>query len=411
MMNPEFLKELTKHYHDITPEDVVGVSFGKKESGGVLTDKDAVIFTVRKKKPLDEIPEEERIPSQIEYGGVSFETDIEEGEFKFLEDCPSDFYSWVTTPPANRNKIRPLQGGLSVTNYTNLSNYVGTLGFIAVDNQTNSLVGVSNNHVLIADAFQANERSLSGVKSSIYENKVTQPNEGSNYGLQNAIGIVKRYVPLSGTSYYNSVDAALTTVNESDIDSTSYRQYGLDGWTQPLTFATTSEIDNLLSTNPNLFSAGRTTGPKGEGDMKLFADSITTTISINYNKQGVSTTIYFDNCIRFYASASTTPNGYVCTYPINAGDSGSALVADFGGTRKIIGLVFAGSYNNNNQVTRGLANRIDKVAEQIDISAWTGQTVNYSDTGNTQTYTVTGLSDEPYIDLGGNTYWQAGLTQ
>ena len=103
-------------------------------------------------------------------------------------------------------------------------------------------------------------------------------------------------------------------------------------------------------------------------------------------------------------------HGYVCTYPINAGDSGSALVADFGGTRKIIGLVFAGSYFNN-QVTRGLANRIDKVAEQIDISAWTGQTVNYSDTGNTQTYTVAGLSNEPYIDLGGNTYWQAGLTQ
>ena len=286
---------------------------------------------------------------------------------------------------------------------------MGTLGFVGVDNQTNSLVGVSNNHVLIEDAFLANERSTSGEKSSIYENMVTQPNESGNYGLQNAIGIVKKYVPLSGTSYYNSVDCALTTLNETDIDSTSYRQYGMTGWTQPLTFASTSEIDNLLSTNPNLFSAGRTTGPKGEGDMKLFVDSISTTISINYNKQGTSTTIYFEDCIRFYASASTTPTGFVCTYPIAGGDSGSALVADFSGTRKIIGLVFAGSYFNG-QVVRGLANRIDKVAEQMDISPWTGGTVNYSDTGNTQTHTVSGLSSEPYIVLSGNTYWQAGLT-
>jgi len=374
-----------------------------------MTDSDAVVFTVRKKRPLDEIPEEERIPNQIEFNGLTFDTDVEEGEYKFVEDCPSDFYDWATTPPANRNKIRPIQGGISVTNYTKLSNYVGTLGFVGVDNQTNSLVGVSNNHVLIEDAFLTNERSTSGEKSSIYENMVTQPNESGNYGLQNAIGIVKKYVPLSGTSYYNSVDCALTTLNESDIDSTSYQQYGMTGWTQPLTFASTSEIDNLLSTNPNLFSAGRTTGPKGEGDMKLFVDSISTTISINYNKQGTSTTIYFEDCIRFYASASTTPTGFVCTYPIAGGDSGSALVADFSGTRKIIGLVFAGSYFNG-QVVRGLANRIDKVAEQMDISPWTGGTVNYSDTGNTQTYTVSGLSSEPYIVLSGNTYWQAGLT-
>lgn len=408
-MDANLIKELTKHYHDITPEDVVGVSYTKKTSGGQITDSDAIVFTVRKKRPLDEIPEEERIPNQIEFNGLIFDTDVEEGEYKFLEDCPSDFYDWMTTPPANRNKIRPIQGGISVTNYTKLNNYVGTLGFVGVDNQTNSLVGVSNNHVLIQDAFLASERTLSGTKSSIYENVVTQPNEVGNYGLQNAIGIVKKYVPLSGASYYNSVDCALTTLNESDIDSTSYRQYGMTGWVQPLTFASTSEIDNLLSTNPNLFSAGRTTGPKGEGDMKLFVDSISTTISINYNKQETSTTIYFEDCIQFYASASTTPTGYVCPYPISAGDSGSALVADFSGTRKIIGLVFAGNYLDG-QVVRGLANRIDKVAEQMDISPWTGGTVNYSDTGNTQTHTVSGLSSEPYIVLSGNKYWQAGLT-
>ena len=410
MMNPELLKQLTKHYHNITPEDVVGVSYGKKESGGLLTDSDAIVFTVRKKKPLSEIPEDERIPSKIEFGGVTFDTDVEEGRYTFLENCPSDFYTWQTTPPANRNKIRPIRGGISVTNYTNLSNYVGTLGFVGIDNENNSLVGVSNNHVLIKDAFQANERNMSTNITSIYENKVTQPNESGNSGLQNSIGIVKRYVPLSGTSYYNSVDCALTTLNQSDVDSSSYLQYGMTGWNQPLVFATTSEIDNLLTTNPNLFSAGRTTGPKGEGDMKLFTESISSTISIDYNKQGSDTTIYFEDCIKFYASASTTPDGNVCTYPINAGDSGSALVADFNGTRKIIGLVFAGLLNNSDVTVKGLANRIDKVAEQINISPWTGGTVNYSDTGSTETHIVQGRSSQPTMVLSGKTFWQAGLT-
>lgn len=408
-MNHKLIKELTRYYHEITPEDVVGVSFGKKETGGVLTDKNAVVFTVLKKKPLDEIPEQERIPSLIEFSGVTFETDVEEGEIHFLESCPSDFYTWTTTPPSNRNTIRPLQGGISSTNYTNLGSYVGTLGFLAVDNDTNSLVGVSNNHVLVYDAFQANELNPSGERSSIQNNFVTQPNESGNSGLQNAIGLVKRYVPLSGTSYYNSVDCALTTINESDIDySTSYKQYGMTGWVTPLDFATTSEIDNLLETNPNLFSSGRTTGPKGEGDMKLFAESISSVISIAYHKQGVSTTVYFEDCIKFYASASTTPSGYVCTYPIAPGDSGSALVADFGGTRKIVGLVFAGS-SSGGVTTRGYANRIDKVVEQINISVWSGQTVNFSNTGSTETYTVSGLSSVDTLNLSGNTYWQAGI--
>lgn len=408
-MNNELIKELTRYYHEITPEDVVGVSFGKKETGGVLTDKDAVVFTVLKKKPLDEIPDQERIPSQIEFSGVTFDTDVEEGEIQFLESCPSDFYSWTTTPPSNRNTIRPLQGGISSTNYTNLGSYVGTLGFLAVDNDTNSLVGVSNNHVLVYDAFQANELNPSGERSSIQNNFVTQPNESGNSGLQNAIGLVKKYVPLSGTSYYNSVDCALTTINESDIDySTSYKQYGMTGWVTPLDFATTSEIDNLLETKPNLFSSGRTTGPKGEGDMKLFAESISSVISIAYHKQGVSTTVYFEDCIKFYASASTTPSGYVCTYPIAPGDSGSALVADFGGTRKIIGLVFAGS-TSGGVTTRGYANRIDKVVEQMNISVWSGQTVNFSNTGSTETYTVSGLSSDDTLNLSGNTYWQGGI--
>lgn len=411
MMNQEKLRELTKHYHSTTPEDVVGVTIAKKEVNGKLTNEDSVVFTIRKKKPLSEIPEEDRLPEEIEVDGSILRTDVVEGEFVFLENCPSDFYTWQNTPPSNRNTIRPLKGGISVTNFTRLGSYVGTLGFLAVDTENNSLVGVSNNHVLVKDAFIASERSSSSVKTSIHENYVTQPNESGNSGLQNSIGFVKKYVPLSGTPQYNKVDCALTTINNNQMDSSlSYQQHGMVGWTQPLEFATTSEIDSIIGPNKkNLFSSGRTTGPKGEGDMKLFADSVTTSISIDYNKQGTEQTIYFSDCIRFYASATTTPSGNICPYPINGGDSGSALVADFSGTRKIVGLVFAGQ-KSNGQTIYGFANRIDKVAEQMSISAWTGNNVYFSSTGSTQLHKVSGLSSDINLTLSGNTYWQAGIS-
>jgi len=409
-MNNELLSQITKYYHEITPEDVVGVSVTKKQVNGKLTDEDSVVFTVKKKKPIEEIPTEDLLPSEIDVDGVKLNTDIVEGEYVFLENCPSDFYTWLTTPPDNRNKIRPLQGGISVTNYTNLGSYVGTLGFLAVDTNTGSLVGVSNNHVLIKNAFLSSERQQTGTHTSTYNNFVTQPNEPGNTGLQNSIGIVKRYVPISGTPEYNTVDAALTTINESDMDySTSYQQYGLTGWTQPLEFASTAEIDSIVTNKNNLFSAGRRTGPKGEGDMKLFAETVSQTISINYNNQGSEETVYFSDCIKFYASASTTPTGDICTYPINGGDSGSALVADFSGTRKIVGLVFAGQVSDGATIY-GLANRIDKVVEQLSLSAWTGNTVYFSNTGSTELHTVQGLSSDINIELSGNTYWQAGTT-
>ena len=427
-MNQNKISELTKHYHSITPDDVVGVGYGKKTVGGKLTDEDAIIFTVLKKKPLDEIPEDEVLPSQIDIEGESLSTDVEEGQYEFAsitdaEWCPSGFYSWDSVQPGNRSKFRPLQGGISVTNYTELGNYVGTLGFLAVDTDTNSLVGVSNNHVLVKNAFLASERETDKTHTSISNNFVTQPNDGSSRGLQNSIGLVKRYVPLlkssseSGTPNYNEVDGALTTINESDISyTTSYKQYGMTNWSQPLEFASTEEIDSLLTNQNNLFSTGRTTGPKGEGNTKLFTDSNSNTISIKYNNQGTQKTIYFSDCIRFGASASTTTTGYWCYYPLFGGDSGSALVADFSGTRKIVGLVFASlsisARTQSNTIVwrpvRGLANRIDKVAEQLNISAWTGNALYFSDTGSTELHMVNGLSGDINLELSGNTYWQAG---
>jgi hypothetical protein len=58
----------------------------------------------------------------------------------------------------------------------------------------------------------------------------------------------------------------------------------------------------------------------------------------------------------------------------------------------------------NGATIYGLANRIDKVVEQLSLSPWTGNTVYFSNTGSTELHTVQGLSSDINIELSGNTY-------
>jgi hypothetical protein len=396
----ENLSEITKELFLNTPDNVTGVWVGFKQKDGMITDEVSVIFNVKEKLPLNSIPENEKLPSELVISGKTFKTDVISQNFKILQECPADFYTWQTTPPPNRNKIRPLQGGIQITNYTTLGGYYGTMGFLAEDTETNSLVGVTNNHVIIGDAFINSERNFSSPITNVLNNLIIQPVTGST----DFIGVVKRYYPIYENNNVNYIDAALLTLNNVDINNTtSYRQFNTTGWTQPLQFATTSEIDNLLVSYPNLFSSGARTGAKGEGEMKLLPNSVSSTQVVGgYNKQSTIKDVVFSDCIVFVASGASTPSGFVCTDPIAGGDSGSALVANLGGTRKIIGLVFAGSQ------TFGLANRIDRVASLLNIRPWTGQTTNFSDTGNTQTVSYFGSRTDITKSISGNTYWQAG---
>lgn len=120
---------------------------------------------------------------------------------------------------------------------------------------------------------------------------------------------------------------------------------------------------------------------------------------ISYNRQGEDVEIDYSDLITFVAISGLTSS----LYPTYNGDSGSALIADFSGEKKIIGLVFAG-----NDYT-GAACRIDKVSELLNISAWNGESVNYSDISNIEEITIDGLSDDEYIISSGKTYWQVGL--
>jgi phosphoribosylformimino-5-aminoimidazole carboxamide ribonucleotide (ProFAR) isomerase len=83
-----------------TPSDV-SVGYGKNITNGEYTGEIGIVFNVEKKKPLNEIPENEILPTSVEIGGVTYITDVfERGKLiplacsqQVLDNC----YGWQTT--------------------------------------------------------------------------------------------------------------------------------------------------------------------------------------------------------------------------------------------------------------------------------------------------------------------------
>lgn len=395
----ENIKNKIQELFDSTPEGV-GVMFGNKIRNGEYTGEPSIVFTVEKKLPLSEIPSDQILPSSVEIDGVTYNTDVFESGIIETFACPSSVtsgcYSWQTVAPGNRGTIRPLKGGVSLTSQ-NLQGYVGTLGFLAVDTATGALVGVTNNHVVIADAYYTSDRSTTGIiqnetNDSAYQTGDIQP---SSQSLK--IGEVVRYVPISSPPLYNQVDGALLSIDQSLMsNSESYKQYGLSG-TSVMPFATTAEIDALVG-NVNVSSSGRSSGAKQGSLCGLAIQGVSYVTGVSgYKKQGTSTVAYFNNCISF---TRVYPD---CLYPIYPGDSGSGLIANIGGVDKIVGLCFAGGS------TLGIAARIDEVVSQLGIQSWSGSTPNFIDLSSKKLVTTGGLSSEKTITCSGQTLWQVGL--
>jgi hypothetical protein len=367
---------------------------------------------------------------------------------------------------ANRQTVRGLKGGVSITSTSHAPSYaplsVGTMGLICQDSASGALVGLTNNHVVIRDAYYTDQRTYTNpqneydlVDSSntvqgdyVYQTGETTPTVIP--GGPEEIGRVLRYVPIytsasivANPSLTNKVDAAIfslyctssTGATIIDFASLGGEQVGLTyGSTIP--FASTAEIDNLINNNYELFSSGRTTGPKGSPStlcpIRMYGYA---SFPIAYPLQGTQTPSYFTDVIAFVKpanSSSFTPSTpltptTICPWPVWGGDSGSTLIANIGGVWKIVGLVFAGnglSYNPNTNFPTtttgapyqiassiGYACRIDQVAEQLGIKAWTGSAAPVVD-HNTITYrTVSGSNDDKTLICSGSTYWQVGLTQ
>ena len=176
-----------------------------------------------------------------------------------------------------------------------------------------------------------------------------------------------------------------------------------------------AENQYLSEDGREYFSAGRTTGGKGEGVVKLFRDQFASSININYKKQGVDVTTKMNDTFSLMASGSTTPIGDTCFYPSSGGDSGSAVLTYDENINEwlIVGLLYGGSHIIVDEVEkpiRSLCNRIDRIESLMNIRAWDG-TMNgitpYG--GGNSIHVVEGSSQTIDMVIGCKTYWQLGL--
>ena len=401
----------------------VSVGYGYKKIGGNVTDELCIIISIKQKKPLSELSSDEIIPTEIQLSTGKIKTDVEILHSVVAIACNAYCGTYMgPNSDANRQVVRPLKGGISITSTNNVST-VGTMGFIAVHSATGAFVGVTNNHVLIQDAFYTSERNLAGpIKNEyspadyVYQNGESGVVPPANY----TIGQSLRYVPIhqwDGVNY-NYVDGAIFSIKQTDSNSNaliditqSYKQIGETVWTLPYQFATTAEIDNLMVTNPMIYSSGRSTGPKGGPTCPMRILEINTYSTTDYHRQGNFISCYFAGLIKFVKPANDPDTSTVCSNPIMGGDSGSALIADFGGTKKIIGLVYAAGYDpTGSAVIYGYACRIDKVATELGIEAWSGGSRNYINPATIEYKTTPNGSSNKILHCNGKDYWQVGLT-
>lgn len=387
--------------------NIDNVCLGKKIKDGKVTNELSVVYVVNEKKPLNEIPESELIPKSVRIDENTFNTDVIEKFVVSINSCPSDFNNeCVFSPVPNRSYIRPLEGGMSIRK---TSDGIGTLGFFAKHTPTGAIVGVSNAHVLRKYPLSVNNwcddpdciTNYNTLSEYIY-----QPGESSSYETeQYKIGRVMYSYPLGTSSSENKVDVAILAVNESDVSNfDSYKQYGLT-MNQPPQFATTEEINSIIIDDIPLAASGRSTGPK-EGDLcglSILQSNINTLVSnYGHNKPGYSWTLPFSEQMSYTRVNSDCPD------PSIPGDSGSAVLGNFNGTWKIVGLNFAGGTTGSG-IDIGIFNRIDKVAEYMQLESWDGSSLPYIDYENPETYVVTGQDSDKYKTIEGDRYWQVGL--
>ncbi len=441
-----------------TPSEIISVGYSTKIKNGEDTGENCIRFGVIEKKPLSELKSHEILPPEIEIDGVIYKTDVIKTELFLPLQCESttiaNCYFWSGdpslpyVPPSNRLRHRPIKGGISMTTQNNLG-YVGTLGLLALDNDTNALVGVTNLHVAIGKGFYTGYMNPNWTLHNEMSDDVYQFGENSSAIISNPsfykIGEVLRYKPLHWYPYRystdpnrgifpiytpnhtpswspnlpttnNQIDAAVFSINTDDVNpanlSLSSEQFGI-GDTQFMPFATTQEINSLL--NQVVKSSGRTSGVKSgttSSDCGIRITQLGLSVFIPYPYQ-LSTSQYstdsdtrpsnsvwhayanFTNCIAIERINNN------CPYPIAPGDSGSALIAEIGGVHKIVGLVFAGS------AYVGIVCRIDEIASQLNIKAWTGQTPTYV---TSKSYvTIPGRSLNDTETCSSQTHWQVGL--
>jgi len=323
--------------------------------------------------------------------------------------CPN-YFSYTSNTDPSKNIVRPLQGGIQISypvadqipSYKILS----TMTMICVDNNTNSVVGLVYYSNLNSEEFCSNW------DTPTYDPPFGQGFTGNDNDPAPFIGILKKTSLLNRRPKFNNVFGSLITIDYTGFStSVSWKPYGLSGVTDYLQFASTAEIDNLQTSNMDLLACCGGGGVRGQGTVKLRVcgqGEFKFTMGTQF---GEGPSINLNDIFFYQASGVTTPPGYVCAAPSFGFCAGEPLIVNFDGIYKYVGITLGGLFVGTAQETpyqAAVAIRMDKIANYLNISPYTGQTVNFSDINNVQYIYENDLTSGVTKTLSGNTYWQGG---
>lgn len=402
------IKEKIQELYRNKSNNVKFIGYGYKNINNQITDIVSITFAVDKKLPLNEIPESQIIPSAINIGNDFLATDVIESPIDispFNECYVCDTYSSSSNDMSpNRSQYNNVKAGVSIGQYD--STKTGTLGLIVVDNDTNKLVGLTAAHVLVDNMINVAERTQEPVPYNIMNKQVLHPGrlDDDDQYIQNSIGMVKRYYPVSKLSSNNNyIDAAVFSV--SNIDTSSIECVGLNN-TESIPFATTLELDNLVKNNNNfpIYKSGRSSGFI---DCPMTAKYVGVSVIVHYDYASIT----YDDTIVF--TYDLKENNKYADNVYCPGDSGQAIIANINGVNKIIGIAIAGgSLSVGSTRNFAVVSRIDKIGELLNISYWDGTSINTSgfDSWTYAKSPISQSSSDPYVIQDGKKYWQIGTS-
>jgi hypothetical protein len=405
------------------PYNTLAIGWGPKEKNGIETGEYGIIFTVKNKKPLSELKQNEIIPKSLniaidDYSTISVKTDITEPVFckKLLTYCSTNSDT-LDPVKQHRTRRRALIGGIETM--TDWGNSVGTLGVFVKDKTDGQIVALSNNHVFansqVSSVFLTpnDQGSTTTLEISAY-----QPTGYWRTTAENDyIGKCKRATMIGDSiptivGYSNGIpiieetscDAAILKLdNYALIDSVNSPNVLNFNFSAPFEFATDAEIDSLAPNASNsgspIFRSGRSLGAIGDP-----VNTLSCNLSV-YQLNSALVGIYsgyasfFSDC--FYVRGNV--------YAGTGGDSGSAVFALFDSTNpslstwKLIGLLFAGPEDDSYLI----GCRITKITQSLDISSWDTTLPQLSSTN--QILYFRGNNNQT-ITLSGRKYYQVGYT-
>jgi hypothetical protein len=286
------------------------IGIGRKIVEGKKTDTLALRVYVAEKRPLAELEAEELVPSGIPFRSRG---DVRESTL------PTDV---IETPPARfeaidpETRIRPVPGGVS----GGISGSTGTIGGWVWDTTDDTIVLLSNNHVL-----------LNTVGADILQQGTA---DGGSLPADK-IGDVKRTIPRSTTGT-NTVDCAIGDVDSSDLTDLTVVDIG------PAVHAIDVAVLDL------------TVEKYGQSTRHTFGE-IT-----DADWEGMSDGISFDDCFRVDVIEPSDDWS-------SSGDSGSLVfsqtpIASGSTIKPAVGLHFAGAS------TYGVGCKIQNVFNELDLT-------------------------------------------